>query len=132
MFKSFGFQVAVFLLIMHGVTVGMMQTVKRVRATSLFQLNRNTHNSIMYERSNTDTIAILQALNGFEKKLEKQNELLQNLYTLQNVINASAKVTKSYAFEIAKIEARCKIVATPGLDYYDQERLFTYVDCMEE
>ena len=112
--KRFGFNVAALLLVMHGVTVGMMTRTKAIRGIKCYKRSHcaagiaSRHNIGKNKETNEVTL-ILESLQIVEKDLKKQTKLLQSLQ--KGLAEVQRKQTKSYDLEIAKIEARCKVIA---------------------
>src|SRR5260221_7197160 len=106
--NKFVFQAMILSLVLHGTAVSMMYTKKVPYMASLPQFGRSSHG--------TTEILILKLLKNIEKKLEKQNRLLQDLQS--NMVKNSGFDTQSYAVHIAKIEAERKMYeAHPSIEW---------------
>jgi peptidoglycan hydrolase CwlO-like protein len=94
MAKKYGWYALSLLLVVHGSSLSMSRKI--IQRTSR-------------SKSSKRTCPTQQSLQNIENKLEAQNKLLQNLQ--QELVAKQTVHTKSYAFEIAKVEAKCKVYA---------------------
>lgn len=133
--KQFCFHLLILLLLTQGTVLSMMHTKRGVLRLKLNRkvlygtmLKDDIRDAAFLRNQSLEDVKIL--LRNIENKIEKQNQLLQNLPNNLMTKDDVYCIRQAYIgsiYKVARIEAMCKIYATPNLEARERDILLNEV-----